>query len=71
MTLGGSSVSWKTLKHKVVSRSSAEVEYRAMADTLREVKWLRRLLIFFRLPQDRPILFYCDNQVALHIAANP
>lgn len=71
ITLGSSPISWQTLKHNVVSCSSAEAKYRAMADTLREVKWLRGLLSFFRLPQDRPILLYCDNQAALHIAVNP
>lgn len=67
MTLGEASVSWKTIK---LSRSSAEAEYRALDDTVSEIKWLRELLAFFNLPQDRSIPLYCDNQAALHIAAN-
>lgn len=42
--LGKSPLSWKTRKHDVVSRSSTEAEYRAMADTVQELLWLRDLL---------------------------
>ena len=42
--IGGSPVSWKTKKQKVVSHSSAEAEYHAMSIATREVQWLRQLL---------------------------
>ncbi|XP_048635028.1 uncharacterized mitochondrial protein AtMg00810-like [Brassica napus] len=41
--VGDSPVSWNTKKQGVVSHSSAEAEYRSMAQATREVKWLRRL----------------------------
>ncbi|CAL1400026.1 unnamed protein product [Linum trigynum] len=64
-------VSWRAKKQRVVSRSYAEAEYRAMASTTSEVLWLRFLLGELRVPQRSPTVLYCDNQAALHISANP
>lgn len=69
--LGDSPVAWKTKKQRVVSRSSAEAEYRSMADTLSELKWDRELLSCFGIPPDDPMTMFYDNQSALYIAANP
>ncbi|XP_076899988.1 protein ARABIDILLO 2-like [Bidens hawaiensis] len=41
----GNLVSWKSKKQQTVSRSSAALEYRAMADVTSEMTWARRLLI--------------------------
>lgn len=55
----------------MVSRSSAEAEYRAMATTVSELLWLRWLLIDFEAQQIEPTPLYYDNQAARHIANNP
>lgn len=55
----------------MVSRSSAEAEYRSMATTTCEVTWLLFLLKDLHVKHDKPILLYCDNQTTLHIVANP
>ena len=55
----------------MVSRSSAKAEYRSMATTTCEVTWLLYLLKDLHVQHDKPVLLYCDNQAALHIAANP
>ncbi|GJY81134.1 cysteine-rich receptor-like protein kinase 8 [Tanacetum coccineum] len=56
---------------QVVSRSSVEVEYRAMALTCCEVTWLVSLLKDLGIKDLGPVDLKCDNQAAIHIAANP
>jgi hypothetical protein len=69
--IGTSLVSWKSKKQEVVSRSSSEAEYRALAQATCEGQWLLYLLQDFLIPHDSPIMLYCDNKSAMHIAANP
>lgn len=69
--LGGSLISWKCKKQATISRSSAEAEYRSMADTCCEVMWLLQLLKSLQSPSPVPIPLHCDNKSALHIASNP
>jgi hypothetical protein len=69
--LENSLISWKSKKQANVSRSSAEVEYRAMANTCLALTWLLFILQDLKTPQTAHAPLFCDNQVALHIAANP
>jgi Reverse transcriptase (RNA-dependent DNA polymerase) len=69
--LGNSPISWRTKKQNTVSRSSAEAEYRAMAVATSELMWLKTLLADLGVHHARPMHLYCDNRVALYIAANP
>ncbi|GAU40777.1 hypothetical protein TSUD_26570 [Trifolium subterraneum] len=69
--LGSSLINWKSKKQTVVSRSSSEAEYRALAQATCEGQWLLYLLKDFLIHHDSPILIYCDNKSAMHIAANP
>ncbi|RVW61826.1 Retrovirus-related Pol polyprotein from transposon RE2 [Vitis vinifera] len=67
----GNLISWKSKKQDVVVRSSAEVEYRAMALTTCELIWLKHLLRELRFGKNEQMKLICDNQAALHIASNP
>ena len=69
--LGHSPISWKTKKQHTVSRSSAEAEYRSMATTTCELKWLKGLLMSLGVHHNTPMRLYCDSHAALHLAANP
>ena len=42
--IGGNLISWKSKKHDVVAKSSAEAKYQAMALATCELIWLKQLL---------------------------
>ena len=69
--LGKSPISWKSKKQSVVSKSSAEAEYRAMSVTCCEITWLLSLFKDLGVKKLTPVDLRCDNQVAIFIAANP
>ncbi|XP_038687471.1 uncharacterized mitochondrial protein AtMg00810-like [Tripterygium wilfordii] len=69
--LGDALIGWKSKKQKTVSRSSAEVEYRAMASAVSEMSWIHNLLKELQIKAIYPMDLYCDNQAAIHIATNP
>ena len=48
-----------------------EAEYHAMATTCLEITWLCYILNDLKVIQDKPTILNCDNEAALHIAANP
>jgi hypothetical protein len=61
-----------SLKHQnVISRSSAEVEYRAVANGVTEACWLRQLLQELHAPLTKSTLIYCDNVSAIYLSTNP
>ncbi|GAU51364.1 hypothetical protein TSUD_383580 [Trifolium subterraneum] len=69
--LGETLVSWSSRKQKVVSRSSTESEYRALADLAAEITWVSSLLQELKLPQLRKPVLWCDNLSAKALASNP
>jgi Reverse transcriptase (RNA-dependent DNA polymerase) len=71
MFVGKNLVSWKSKKQDVVARSSAEAEYRAMADATSEIIWLRLLLQELGFGPTKPTTLHCDNLAAIYIASNP
>jgi len=69
--LGGNLVTWRSKKQNVVARSSAEAEFRAMAQGICELLWLKIILEDLRIKSDDPMRLYCDNKSAISIAHNP
>ncbi|CAL9007393.1 unnamed protein product [Prunus brigantina] len=69
--VGGNLVTWRSKKQNVVSRSSAEAEYRGMAHGVCELLWIRRLLTELGFKPGKPMELHCDNKSAIDIAHNP
>lgn len=69
--LGPNLVSWTSSKQKVVSRSSTESEYRALATATSELSWIESLLGEINAPLSSPPLLLCDNLSTTYLAANP
>jgi hypothetical protein len=63
-------VSWSAKRQTVVSRSNAEVEYRAIANGVAEVTWLRQLLHELQTPSSRCTLIYCNNISVVYLSIN-
>lgn len=66
--IGESLISLK--KQQVISKSSAEAEYRALSDTASEVVWLSRKLSDLNASSPSTPFLYCDSTATLHIAKN-
>ena len=69
--LGDSLISWSSKRQPTVSRSSAEAEYRAIANVVADCYWLRQLLgeLHFEVP--KATVVYCDNISAVYLTQNP
>lgn len=69
--LGNTLLSWASRIQRVFSRSSTESEYRALADSAAEVRWITSLLTELGLKLSQPAMIWCDNLSAKALAANP
>jgi hypothetical protein len=70
MFLGDNLVSWSAKRQTIISRSSAEAEYHAIANGVAEATWLRQLLHKLRTPSSRCTLVYCDNISTMYLSTN-
>jgi hypothetical protein len=69
--LGNALVSWSSKRQATVSRSSAEAEYRAVANAVAECIWLRQLLGELHIDVPSAAIAYCDNISAVYMSKNP
>ena len=69
--LGDNLISWSSKRQPILSRSSAEAEYRGVASVVSESCWIRNLLLELHCPINRDILVYCDNVSAIYLSGNP
>ncbi|GKD88041.1 ribonuclease H-like domain-containing protein [Tanacetum coccineum] len=69
--LGNNLLSWSSKRQPTLSRSSAEAEYRGVANAVAETCWLRNLLRELHTPLSSATLVYCDNVSAVYLSCNP
>jgi hypothetical protein len=62
-------VSLSAKRQTIISRSSTEAEYRAIANMV-EATWLRQLLRELQTPPSQCTLVYCDNIIAMYLSTN-
>ncbi|GKF76969.1 ribonuclease H-like domain-containing protein, partial [Tanacetum coccineum] len=68
--LGDNLQSWSAKRQVTLSRSSAEAEYRGVANVVAEAAWIRNLLLELHAPLTTAILVYCDNVSVVYLFTN-
>ncbi|GJU37558.1 ribonuclease H-like domain-containing protein [Tanacetum coccineum] len=69
--LGDNLLSWSAKRQHTISCSSAEAEYRDVANVVAETAWIRNLLRELHSSLLTATLVYCDNVSAVYMSANP
>ncbi|GKC77351.1 ribonuclease H-like domain-containing protein [Tanacetum coccineum] len=68
--LGNNLLLWSSKRQPMLSRSSAEAEYRGVASVVAETCWLRNLLRELHTPLSSATLVYCYNVSAVYLSSN-
>ncbi|KAJ0925237.1 putative RNA-directed DNA polymerase [Helianthus annuus] len=69
--LGDNLISWSAKRQPTVSRSSAEAEYRGVANAVTETTWIQNLMFELHNPLTRASVVFCDNVSAVYLSNNP
>ncbi|KAE8730191.1 hypothetical protein F3Y22_tig00003041pilonHSYRG01077 [Hibiscus syriacus] len=64
-------VTWCSKKHKIVSRSTMEAEYRSVADATAKVTWMSSLLCELGIKHRNMLVVWCDNTSTMALSTNP
>ena len=70
-SLGSGVVTWSSKKQETVALSSSEAEYVAASSAIRQVLWLRKLLVDLNHEQMGATEIFCDNRSTIAMAKNP
>nr|GEW59199.1 ribonuclease H-like domain-containing protein [Tanacetum cinerariifolium] len=68
--LGNNLLSWSSKRQPTLSRSSAEAEYRGVANVVAETCWIRNLLCELHIPLSSANIVYCDNVSVVYLSSN-
>lgn len=68
--IGANVISWSSKTQKSISQSSAEAEYRVVANTTSKLCWLVQLLHELHVPMSMVPTIYCDNVGTIYLNLN-
>ena len=68
--IGSTAISWRSKLQSIVSLSTTEAEYVAVAEAVKEKMWLENMLTELGYKQTDSVL-WCDSQSAIYLAKNP
>jgi hypothetical protein len=68
---GANLIAWSARKQAMVSRSSTEVEYKALPNATTEVLWIQKLLEELGIPTNRSAQLWYDNIGVTYLTSNP
>jgi ribonuclease HI len=63
-------INWCSKKQSVVALSSAEAEYMAISEAIKELIWIRMIMKELMITVETPSILYVDNQSAIRISEN-
>ena len=69
-SIGSTTVSWYSRKHRSVELSSAEAEYMAASLAACKAIWMRKILVKLFGSHLDPTVIYCDNQSCIKLSVN-
>ncbi|GAA0173008.1 transmembrane signal receptor [Lithospermum erythrorhizon] len=69
--LGDSLISWSVKRQQTLSGSSAEAEYKGVANVVSESCWIRNLLLELHFPISTTTVVHCDNVSVVYVSGNP
>nr|GEU60934.1 hypothetical protein [Tanacetum cinerariifolium] len=69
--LGDNLLLWSAKQQHTLSRSSAEAEYKGVANVVAKISWLHNHIIELHTPLLSATLVYYDNVSAIYMTANP
>jgi hypothetical protein len=68
---GSNLISWCAKKQPIISRSSTEAEYKAMATATAELMWLQSLVKELHISCPKMARLWCDNMGAKYLSCDP
>ena len=70
VSYNGGTIAWCSRKQEIVAMSTAEAEYVAITEAVKEAIWIKNVLTQFRRRIETPLKIFTDNQSAISIVSN-